>query len=46
MTIGYDDGSEGLRNCMAKDRFHSIARVALEKQGWQITADPYEINDD
>ena len=29
---------------MARDRFHGIVRSALEKQGWQITADPYEIN--
>lgn len=31
---------------MAKDRFHDIGRNALEKGGWQITADPYEINVD
>jgi hypothetical protein len=31
---------------MAKDRFHSVVRVALEKEGWQITADPYEISID
>ena len=31
---------------MAKDRFHNIVKVALEKQGWQITADPYELNVD
>jgi hypothetical protein len=29
---------------MAKDRFHDVVRTALEKEGWQITADPYEIN--
>ena len=29
---------------MAKDRFHNIVRNALEKDGWEITADPYEIN--
>jgi hypothetical protein len=29
---------------MAKDRFHNIVRKALEKDGWKITADPYEIN--
>jgi hypothetical protein len=29
---------------MAKDRFHAVVRTALEKEGWQITADPYEIN--
>jgi hypothetical protein len=28
---------------MAKDRFHDVVRAALEKEGWQITADPYEI---
>jgi hypothetical protein len=31
---------------MAKDRFHQVVRTALEKEGWQITADPYEINVD
>lgn len=31
---------------MVKDRFHDIVRAALEKEGWQITADPYEINVD
>ncbi|MCC5618412.1 XisH family protein [Nostoc sp. CHAB 5836] len=31
---------------MAKDRFHNIVRNALEKDGWNITADPYEINVD
>ncbi|MEA5566550.1 MULTISPECIES: XisH family protein [unclassified Anabaena] len=31
---------------MAKDRFHHIVRNALEKEGWKITADPYEINVD
>ncbi len=31
---------------MAKDRFHYVVRAALEKDGWQITADPYEINVD
>lgn len=29
---------------MVKDRFHDVVRTALEKEGWQITADPYEIN--
>jgi hypothetical protein len=28
---------------MAKDRFHNIVKSALEKQGWVITHDPYEI---
>jgi XisH protein len=31
---------------MAKDRFHNVVRAALEKDGWQITADPYEIDID
>ncbi|MBD2412192.1 fatty-acid oxidation protein subunit alpha [Nostoc calcicola FACHB-389] len=31
---------------MAKDKFHNIVRNALEKDGWKITADPYEINVD
>lgn len=31
---------------MAKDRFHNVVRTALEKDGWKITADPYEINVD
>jgi hypothetical protein len=31
---------------MAKDRFHNVVRNALEKDGWNITADPYEINVD
>jgi hypothetical protein len=31
---------------MAKDRFHNVVRTALEKEGWTITADPYEINVD
>ena len=30
---------------MAKDRFHRVVKTALEKEDWQITADPYEIND-
>ena len=29
---------------MAKDRFHNVVRKALEKEGWTITADYYEIN--
>ncbi|MBW4666039.1 MAG: XisH family protein [Cyanomargarita calcarea GSE-NOS-MK-12-04C] len=29
---------------MAKDPFHYAVRTALEKQGWTITADPYEIS--
>ncbi len=31
---------------MAKDRFHSVVRTALEKEGWKITGDPYEITVD
>ncbi|MEG4960563.1 MULTISPECIES: XisH family protein [unclassified Microcoleus] len=31
---------------MVKDRFHGVVKTGLEKQGWQITADPYEINVD
>jgi XisH protein len=31
---------------MAKDRFHNVVRNALEKEGWIITDDPYEINID
>ena len=31
---------------MSKDRFHNVVRTALEKEGWQITDDPYEINVD
>lgn len=29
---------------MAKDRFHNVVRTALEKEGWTITADPYEVS--
>jgi len=29
---------------MAKDRFHYAVRTALEKEGWTITADPYEMS--
>jgi len=31
---------------MAKDRFHTVVKTALEKEGWTITADPYEISID
>jgi len=31
---------------MAKDRFHRVVRTALEKDGWQISADPYQIRID
>lgn len=29
---------------MAKDRFHDAVKIALEKEEWTITADPYEIS--
>ncbi|BAZ42632.1 XisH protein [Calothrix sp. NIES-4101] len=29
---------------MAKDRFHDAVKIALEKEGWTITADPLEIS--
>lgn len=29
---------------MVKDRFHDAVRTALEKDGWTITADPYELS--
>ncbi|AFZ32659.1 XisH protein [Gloeocapsa sp. PCC 7428] len=29
---------------MAKDRFHDAVKIALEKERWIITADPYEIS--
>jgi XisH protein len=28
---------------MARDKFHSEVRLALEKEGWIITHDPYKI---
>ncbi|NUN99025.1 MAG: fatty-acid oxidation protein subunit alpha [Saprospiraceae bacterium] len=31
---------------MAKDFFHNTVRVALEKEEWRITHDPYEIKTD
>ncbi len=31
---------------MARDRFHQVVRIALEKEGWQITDDPYTIDVD
>jgi hypothetical protein len=31
---------------MEKDRFHNVVRTALEKENWQITDDPYELNVD
>ncbi|NEQ99503.1 MAG: fatty-acid oxidation protein subunit alpha [Cyanothece sp. SIO2G6] len=33
---------EGIK--VGKDRFHDVVRTALEKEGWTITADPYELN--
>jgi XisH protein len=29
---------------MAKDVFHNAVKTALQKDGWIITADPYEIS--
>ena len=29
---------------MAKDRFHNAVKTALEKEGWIITADPYQVS--
>ncbi|MGB0561971.1 MAG: XisH family protein [Spirulinaceae cyanobacterium] len=29
---------------MARDRFHEVVRTAIEKEGWIITADPYELS--
>ena len=29
---------------MAKDRFHDAVKTALEKEGWTIIADPYEVS--
>ncbi|MGD1904751.1 MAG: XisH family protein [Leptolyngbyaceae cyanobacterium] len=31
---------------MAKDRFHEVVKTALQKEGWSITSDPYEVNVD
>lgn len=31
---------------MVKDRFHDVVRTALEKDDWEITADPYEVSID
>lgn len=31
---------------MARDRFHQVVKIALKKEGWQITADPYNIDVD
>jgi Holliday junction resolvase-like predicted endonuclease len=28
---------------MAKDIFHNVVRIALEKDGWTITHDPYQL---
>lgn len=28
----------------AKDKFHALVRIALEKEGWVITHDPYHID--
>jgi hypothetical protein len=29
---------------MARDKYHAVVRVALEKAGWTITDDPFVIN--
>lgn len=31
---------------MGKDRFHDVVKSALQKEGWKITHDPYEIQVD
>jgi hypothetical protein len=28
---------------MARDLFHNIVKTALEKEGWKITHDPYQL---
>lgn len=28
----------------AKDKFHDVVKIALEKDGWQITDDPLSIS--
>ena len=28
---------------MAKDLFHNTVKIALKKDGWRITADPYQL---
>ena len=28
---------------MAKDLFHNTVKIALQKDGWRITADPYQL---
>lgn len=28
---------------MAKDLFHNTVKTALQKDGWQITHDPYQL---
>jgi XisH protein len=33
----------GYYSDVARDLYHSALRAALEKEGWQITADPYKI---
>jgi hypothetical protein len=34
---------ELFRRGMGKDRFHDVVRIALEKEGWQITAEFYPL---
>ena len=29
---------------MARDRFHNAVRTALEKDGWTITNDPFQVS--
>lgn len=29
---------------MAKDLFHNVVKIALQKDGWMITNDPYQIS--
>lgn len=29
---------------MARDKFHDVVKTALEKEGWQITADPLQLS--
>ena len=43
---GLQQGVHGRREQVARDRFHSAVRRALEKEGWTITADPYIVTFD
>jgi hypothetical protein len=31
------------KNAMARDFYHNTVRLALERDGWQITHDPYPV---